>query len=107
MTLAIDIGNTNIDVALFEGEKLARMWRIFTDVRRTGDEYASIMRSFFRSEELDAKEIVESTTISSVVPSLTDSFVHAAKILTGKDSVTVSSAHFDALPIKIPTAEMG
>ena len=45
MLLAIDIGNTNVVFALFglEGEeprKIKARWRIATDPRRTGDEYA-------------------------------------------------------------------
>ena len=40
MLLAIDAGNTNIKFALFEGQEIKARWRIATDARRTGDEYA-------------------------------------------------------------------
>ena len=40
MLLAIDVGNTNLVFALFEGDDLRARWRISTDGRRTGDEYA-------------------------------------------------------------------
>ena len=40
MLLAIDAGNTNIKFALFDGLEIAARWRIATDARRTGDEYA-------------------------------------------------------------------
>ena len=40
MLLAIDVGNTNVVFALFEGRTIKSRWRIATDPRRTGDEYA-------------------------------------------------------------------
>ena len=106
MTIAVDIGNTNIDVALFEGEKLIKMWRVFTDVRRTGDEYASVLKSFFRDDNIDAKSAAF-VTLSSVVPSLTESFSQALNNLTEKNPVVVSPAHFGKIPLKIATSEMG
>ena len=39
MLLAIDIGNTNITVGLFNGEALSATWRISTDSSKTSDEY--------------------------------------------------------------------
>lgn len=107
MTIAIDIGNTNIDVALFEDEKLIRLWRVFTDSRRTGDEYASVLRGFFRDEGIKPATALESVTISSVVPSLTESFIMATEMISGKKPIVVSPAHFEKLPLKIPSAEMG
>ena len=40
MFLAIDIGNTNVTVGVFEGEKLRCTWRLETDVHKMPDEYA-------------------------------------------------------------------
>ncbi len=40
MLLAVDAGNTNVVFALFEGDQIKARWRIATDPRRTGDEYA-------------------------------------------------------------------
>ncbi len=39
MLLVIDVGNTNVVFAVFEGEKILGQWRISTDARRTADEY--------------------------------------------------------------------
>ncbi len=41
MLLAIDVGNTNITFAVFDGEQVKADWRIGTVARRTGDEYAA------------------------------------------------------------------
>ena len=40
MLLAADVGNTNVVFALIEGREIKSRWRIATDPRRTGDEYA-------------------------------------------------------------------
>ena len=40
MLLAADVGNTNVVFALFDGRVIKARWRIATDPRRTGDEYA-------------------------------------------------------------------
>ena len=40
MLLAVDVGNTNTVLGLFDGEDLAYSWRIKTDARDTGDEMA-------------------------------------------------------------------
>ncbi|WP_414947265.1 type III pantothenate kinase, partial [Klebsiella pneumoniae] len=39
MLLAIDIGNTNITLGLYQGEQLGPRWRIATDPQRMPDEY--------------------------------------------------------------------
>ncbi|MGB7982295.1 MAG: type III pantothenate kinase [Candidatus Nanopelagicales bacterium] len=44
MLLAVDVGNTNTVLGLFEGAELAHSWRIKTDPRRTADEMALVFR---------------------------------------------------------------
>jgi type III pantothenate kinase len=44
MLLAIDIGNTNTVVGVFDGDRLERSWRIKTDARSTADELALTFR---------------------------------------------------------------
>lgn len=48
--LAIDVGNTNTVLGLFEGEELARSWRIKTDARSTADEMALVFRGLLADE---------------------------------------------------------
>ena len=71
MLLAIDMGNTNIVVAVFNQEELIYTWRIYTDTRRTGDEYASIIASFFNSSSFSLykvgyKYLINCITVSSL-----------------------------------------
>ena len=43
MLLAIDVGNTNIVLGLFEGSKLSHQFRVETRQHRTADEYAVVV----------------------------------------------------------------
>ena len=81
MLLAIDIGNTNIVVALFQQDELIHTWRIYSDTRRTGDEYSTIIASFFREAGLNISKI-DSCVLSSVVPVLIGQFVGLIGIYT-------------------------
>lgn len=67
MLLAVDVGNTNVVFALFEGEDIRARWRITSDPRRTGDEYAVWLMQLLAMEGLDAKHISQ-VLIGSVVP---------------------------------------
>ena len=73
MILCIDIGNTNIKLGLYEGQKLVTHWRIFTDTTKLSDEYAVLLLSLFTTENIEKKDI-DGCAISSVVPDLTIAF---------------------------------
>lgn len=67
MLLAVDAGNTNIVFALFEGGEVRARWRIATDPRRTGDEYAVWLTQLLALEGLD-RSAVDQVIVSTVVP---------------------------------------
>lgn len=67
MLLAIDAGNTNVVFALVEGEDIRQRWRIATDPRRTGDEYAVWLFQLLEIAGLD-RSVIESVIIATVVP---------------------------------------
>lgn len=69
MILVFDVGNTNIVIGVYIGEKLLTHWRVKTDTLRTADEYGMMIKSFFDYDHLDMKEI-EAVVVSSVVPTL-------------------------------------
>ena len=52
MLLAIDIGNTNTVLGVFDGEKLEKSWRIKTDARTTADELALTFRGLLTDHEI-------------------------------------------------------
>ncbi|SOD70549.1 type III pantothenate kinase [Jatrophihabitans sp. GAS493] len=53
MLLAIDIGNTNTVLGIFDGEKLDHSWRIKTDARSTADELALTFRGLLAEHTVD------------------------------------------------------
>lgn len=69
MLLAIDVGNTNVVLGLFEGEALVDHWRISTPGDWTADEVATRLTHLFALRQLDLS-VVGSVVIASVVPSL-------------------------------------
>ena len=78
MLFAIDVGNTNITVGLFDGEILVKQFRMITQTSRTSDEYGVFLRQWLQINGIDEKE-VKDVIISSVVPdimhSLTSSII--------------------------------
>src|SRR2546430_695838 len=69
MLLAININNTQIKVGGYRGSDLLVHWRIATDLNKTDDEYAMILRGLFQYAGLEFAK-AESAAISSVVPPL-------------------------------------
>lgn len=67
MLLAIDIGNTNVVFALFDGGKLKARWRIATDPRRTGDEYAVWLLQLLEIRGVSRKDVTQ-IIVATVVP---------------------------------------
>jgi type III pantothenate kinase len=101
MLMVIDIGNTNIVVVIFHGDDLVQDWRLYTDPRRTDDEYSSILRSLFRDSGI-APGTIDRTIISSVVPVLNDTFTCMIEKMTGKIPLVLGPALYSKLPVTVP-----
>ncbi|MBI5042562.1 MAG: type III pantothenate kinase [Nitrospirae bacterium] len=78
MLLAVDIGNTNIVLGVYNGKKLSHHWRIDTDRHKTADEYRMLIKSLLDLDELGLKKI-KSVIISCVVPPLLTVFEEISK----------------------------
>ena len=70
MLLALDVGNTNIKLGVFEGSRLVRHWRIATERAKTEDEYGVLLRDLFAGSSLSFEDIC-AVAICTVVPPLT------------------------------------
>lgn len=101
MLMVVDIGNTNIVVGLYHGEDLVQDWRLYTDPRRTDDEYTSIVRSLFRDSGI-APGTIEKSVLSSVVPVLNDTFIRMIEKLTGKPALLLGPSLYPKLGVKVP-----
>ena len=78
MLLAIDIGNTNIYLGLWDGKTWQITWRARSVVDKMPDEYAGLVRNFLSTAELGYRA-VSAVIISSVVPTLTVSFTEMTR----------------------------
>ena len=84
MIFVMDIGNTNIKAAVFEGERLLKKWRCATNLTMTSDQYGILMADLFRYHGLDMRAI-EGIMISSVVPTINYTIEHMCRDYFGKD----------------------
>jgi type III pantothenate kinase len=69
MLLAIDVGNTNTVLGVYDGKKLLAHWRMETNARRTYDEYGIFVRQLCQYSGIDPDKVT-SVAVSSVVPPL-------------------------------------
>jgi type III pantothenate kinase len=67
MLLALDAGNTNVTIGVFEGARIVTKWRLRTDRDQTADEWGILMRNLFSLEGLNLAQ-VDGFIVSSVVP---------------------------------------
>ena len=98
MLLCIDIGNTNIKLGLYKGEKLVTHWRIYTNENKLSDEYSVLVLSLFESENINKNEI-DGCAISSVVPELTIAFRDLVKRHLNLEPVIVGSVKHPVIHI--------
>lgn len=90
MLLAIDIGNTNVVLGVFEGERLRESWRIGTKASITADEYAVIVKDLFAFSGIDFRQI-DGIIISTVVPPLLSIMSEMARKYFKLDPMVVTS----------------
>jgi type III pantothenate kinase len=88
MLLVVDLGNTNVLLGLYEGEKLVQTFRVATVRSRTEDEYAVLLQQLFSLRQLSSGS-VSGAIIASVVPQLTDVMVSAIRQAVGREPLIV------------------
>lgn len=98
MILAVDVGNTETMVGLFEGRAERVSWRLTTVRQRTGDEIALTIRGLLDAEFGRDQWPVERVAIASVVPPLNPSWTDACARL---DLPLLKIDAGSALPIRL------
>jgi len=69
--LAIDVGNTQTVLGVFEGDDLAWKWRMATQHERTADELALVFGGFLEQAGLSFTRQITGVALASVVPDQT------------------------------------
>lgn len=96
MLLAVDVGNTQTVLGLFEGETLADSFRLATDRSRTGDELGVTLGSLFELEDVDG--ICLSTTVPALQREwerVAERWAHAPLLVVGPGVKTGIPIRYD------------
>jgi type III pantothenate kinase len=99
MLLALDVGNTNIVVGVFDGRKLVEHWRMRTDRERTADEHGLLMTHLLQYASLPPREI-SGIIISNVVPPMNDALLGMARRFFHVEPIFVSHELDLGVPIR-------
>lgn len=99
MLFTVDIGNTNIVIGLFKDDTLSKHWRFSTSKKKTSDEYGIKIMSLLEASKLK-KEDFTGAIISSVVPSVTESFSRAIEDYLGFKPLIVGPGIKTGISIK-------
>ena len=99
MLVAVDIGNTNITLAVFDGEDIKGSYRLTTKMTRTSDEYGFMLLSFLNASNIQVSDI-EDVIVSTVVPKIMHSFNNAIYKYLKKTPITVGPGIKTGISIK-------
>ena len=107
MLLALDMGNTNITIGVFEGTRLMLESRVATDRTKMEDQYAIDLMDILRLYGINTHDF-EGAIISSVVPPLEHAIRGAVKKVTGVTPLMVGPGTKTGVNIRIDNpAQLG
>jgi type III pantothenate kinase len=98
MLLAIDVGNTNIVLGVFDGAVLVQSWRLQTLRERTSDELGLLVDGLFAHSRVERVQI-RSVILGSVVPPLTGTVRAMVQRYFGVTALTVEPGVNTGMPI--------
>ena len=99
MILTMDIGNTNIKTALFEGMETVQYWRISTNRNMSSDEYGILLMNLFAHHHISVSD-VSGIMISSVVPQINFTILHMCRTYFGMDPLIIGPGIKTGINIK-------
>lgn len=99
MILAIDIGNTNIVLGVFQDKELNASWRIATDRNRTVDEYGVLLKELFSLSRINMQDI-EGVIMASVVPPMNGLLESMVKKFFGINPILVGPGVKTGISVK-------
>ena len=99
MILTLDIGNTNMKTALFDGEEMKEYWRLSTNRNRTSDEYGMAMMNLLNHHGIGQGQ-VEGIMMSSVVPQINFTIEHMCRNYFGMEPMKIAPGVKTGINIK-------
>ncbi len=98
MLLALDVGNTNTVVGVFDGTTLKVHWRLSTRRAGTSDEYGIFIKSLFDFAGLDFRAVT-AVILSTVVPTVQDPLEEMSRQFFGVEPMVVGPGIKSGMPI--------
>ena len=98
MLLAIDVGNTNIVLGVFDGQDLVQSWRLQSLRERTADELGLLVDGLFAHSRIERLQ-VRGVILGSVVPPLTPTVIAMAQRYFGVQTLIVDPSASTGMPI--------
>jgi type III pantothenate kinase len=102
MLLALDVGNTEITIGLYDRAELSAHWRLTTQTERTPDEWAVVLGAFLLQAGHSPNE-VRAAVLASVAPGVTQGLIEGVFSATGARVSIVDAA--TTLPIRLDVDE--
>jgi type III pantothenate kinase len=102
MILVFDVGNTETTIGLYDGETLRGHWRVTSDVGRTPDEIALLIRALLAAGDID-RSAIHRVAIGSVVPGLTGPLSEACEQAVRAKPLIIDAR--SPLPIRLDVEE--
>ena len=99
MLLAVDIGNTQTHIGVFDKDELIHEWRASTEARRTADELALMFGQFLSLAGLSFSKAVTGVSICSVVPRATQELREMAQRYFGFPALVVEPGIKTGMPV--------
>src|SRR5512147_1467759 len=98
MLLAIDVGNTNMVIGVFDGDMLIQSWRLQTLRERTSDELGLLVDGLFDHSHIERVQI-RGVILGSVVPPLTGTMKAMVQRYFGVTALVVEPGVNTQMPI--------
>jgi type III pantothenate kinase len=98
MLLAIDVGNTNIVLGVFDGETLVQSWRLQSLRERTSDELGLLVDGLFAHSKIERVQ-VRGVILGSVVPPLTPTLREMTQRYFGVTALSIEPGLETGMPI--------
>jgi type III pantothenate kinase len=105
--LAVDVGNTQTTIGLYDGAAMSERWHMATRVARTSDEVWIFLRQFFDASGM-TMDSLDRVSISSVVPELTVAYAQMSRSRLQVEPLVIHAETIRSLRIHYdPPASVG
>jgi type III pantothenate kinase len=104
MLLALDVGNTNVTIGVFQGQEIHKRWRLSTARHRTVDEVGILLRQLIELSKIGTDEIT-GVVVGSVVPTLDGTMRDAISVYLHQEPLFIAPGIKSGMPLRVDTPQ--